>query len=239
MLYSLQIDAPVYNFPKQYPECPEYAEKCWMSKIGYDHLAEPLCKTSVAAQRSLWHMLSSHRQITLSTCILQRRFKSCTTVTDAFKRAFQEIAQPVAVITGHGREIGARGITVSSLTSLSVNPPRVMFNIKRPSKALCAVGKDFVAHMLHYQDDHISIATRLAQNEQHNTDEWHEDDSSWSVNNKGIPILQNTTKIHCATEHMFEVSDHCIVVGRVINVELAEENGTGLVYRQHHFSGSS
>lgn len=188
-------------------------------------------------------MLARHRRliastISLSTTITKRL--SSTTLNSAFKKAFGELAQPVVVVTGCDINSVPRGITVSSLTSLSLEPPRVMFSIRTPSRALQALHKNFIVHMLRHTASHIEVAVRLSQNEKVEEDEWHADRETWDFTDNNIPTLQhgNSTRLYCTTERMIDIDKQCIIIARVDEIELASSSAPGLVYRKQNFDRS-
>ena len=139
----------------------------------------------------------------------------------------------------------ARGITVSSFTSLSLDPPRVMFNIKTPSRALDAMEHRFAAHFLGADGESIAWAKRFASNEADHDREhggtgveggrW-EGEACWSRSKDGIPVYKGASgTILCETEREIYVGDHVIVVGRVTATDGHKGSKTGLVWQHHSF----
>lgn len=176
-------------------------------------------------------------------CRAFRRVTDCSgtyrkySTADNLRSALRHFPQPVVLLTGRSHDDKPRGIIVSSFTSLSLDPPRVTFNVKTPSRALSAMQHGFIAHILTYSPEHIQLAKQFSTN---NID----DESTlfrgplWTQNATDAPALKDdasVTKIFCATNQMVQVGDHCIVIGNVLNVIAATSQQPGMVYRNRKF----
>lgn len=157
----------------------------------------------------------------------------------SLKRIFRHLPQHVVVVTAAVPESGiTKGITVSSFTTLSIDPPRVLFNVKMPSSALRAINSGFVAQLFSYNEKNIFIAKHFAMNEQDRRPLsfpkcFLSDDTE---NADGI-TANDVTYISCSLDRLIEVDDHCIVIGLVQAVrELGPQPQTNhLFYRNHKF----
>lgn len=163
--------------------------------------------------------------------------KRYLSTADSLRSALRNYPQPVALITAVASHENAqpRGIIVSSLTSLSLNPPLVTFNVKVPSRALSAMHESFVAHILTCSDDHISLARQFSKPEACGCD-WHLDQLWETASSEEAPVLKDTatTKLYCTMRQMVNVEDHCIVIGNVDRVHQGTTTD-GLVYRNGEF----
>lgn len=124
---------------------------------------------------------------------------------------------------------------MSSFTTLSIDPPRVIFNVKKPSKALEAMRTEFVANLLFYKEDHIRIAKHFAANNKRESSD--QELTLWRSATDGACRLaaDDVSYISCTTEHLIEVEDHCIIIGLVKDVHKHETEISPLFYKDHNF----
>lgn len=156
---------------------------------------------------------------------------------ESLREAFRIRPQPVAIITACEPDQQPRGITVSSFTSLSMDPPRVTFNVKTPSRALSAMRHGFFANLLTHSPKHVEFARKFAMNESTTEGDWYRNEEFWKTDETGVPVLRDseTTRIYCTTERLVDVGDHCIVIGRVERIDRAQGRPSTLLYRDHKF----
>jgi flavin reductase (DIM6/NTAB) family NADH-FMN oxidoreductase RutF len=117
------------------------------------------------------------------------------------------------------------GITVNSFTSVSLEPPLVLWNIARESRSTAAFMEagEFVVNML--ASDQVTVSDHFAQPERPVFDNLSRDDGI-----DGPPVLANCIAyLYCRTEAIHEGGDHCIIVGEVTRYELGR-NADPLLY---------
>ena len=123
------------------------------------------------------------------------------------------------------------GMTVNSFASLSLDPPLILWSIRRQAKcsALFAPGVDFNVNILaanqleaaHVFASSASGAEKFAA-------------VSWSEGRSGVPNLDGTlASLECCCEAVHEGGDHLIIVGRVMNLICA--GGAPLLFVQGTF----
>lgn len=134
-----------------------------------------------------------------------------------FRQAMRLTAASVAVVSTDGSS-GRAGLTVSSLCSLSVEPPALIFCVNRASRSLGALMENgvFAANFLANGQSRIAdvfagIAPEFAQDRFAIGD--------WRTLVTGAPVLGGALcNFDCRIAQTFEFSTHRIVVGDVLAV---------------------
>ena len=135
-----------------------------------------------------------------------------------FREAMGRTASGVTVVTSDGAA-GRVGVTVSSLCSLSMEPPSVLFCLHRDSRSLPAILANgvFAANIL-AQGQH-----RVADSFAGLIPEYRDDRfaaGEWDALTTGAPILQGALcRFDCKVAQVFEFGTHRIVAGEVIALE--------------------
>jgi flavin reductase (DIM6/NTAB) family NADH-FMN oxidoreductase RutF len=133
----------------------------------------------------------------------------------AFRDALGLFATGVVVITSAGKaggnHAGHLGATISSFSSVSLDPPLILFSIGRHSKAFTAWQSvdSFAVNIL--GEEQSAISTRFARAL---TDKW--DGVETRLGLGGTPLLAGALAwIECRSYAKYEGGDHLIVVGEV------------------------
>jgi len=133
-----------------------------------------------------------------------------------FRQAIGCFATGVAIVTTeHDGQL--HGMTVNSLTSVSLRPTLLLVCLARPSRTEAAVAKrgSFVINILGH--DQAGISDRFAKRAEDHFDI----PSLFSVRDDGLPVVKRATnRFYCQTEHLYPGGDHTIVVGRVTEAEM-------------------
>ncbi len=130
----------------------------------------------------------------------------------------------VAVITAEGIE-APLGITVNSFSSVSLDPPLVLWCLDKKSDRFDTFtrARHYVINILGTQ--HSEISSRLARQGQHRLDGI--DMVSTSV---GLPALADAIAVfECESHAVHNAGDHVILLGRVVNF-FRQEAGAPLVF---------
>lgn len=138
-----------------------------------------------------------------------------------FRDALGLFATGVVVITsagnvgcGNADHNGYLGATVSSFSSVSLDPPLILFNIGRHSKAFAAWQSvdHFAVNIL--CENQSAISTRFARAL---TDKW--DGVSVCTGLGGVPLLSDALAwIECQSYAKYDGGDHLIIVGEVLSL---------------------
>lgn len=140
-----------------------------------------------------------------------------------FRQAMGYFASGVTVVTTayQGEQYG---MTVSSFSSLSLNPRLVLICIDRsvPSHdALVGAGM-FVINMLDKRQEHLSRRFATTSPDKFKGLAWH-------TGTLGLPVLDHVLAVvECRTYAQAEGGDHTIFIGEVVDTEVNE--GAPLLY---------
>jgi flavin reductase (DIM6/NTAB) family NADH-FMN oxidoreductase RutF len=140
-----------------------------------------------------------------------------------FRRVMGGFATGVAVVATRD-ERGLAGMTVNSLTSVSLSPPLLLVCLARDTRTARAVtaSKAFSVNLLAAGQG--STSDRFARP---GKDPF--SDLSVGFDAEGVPVLsEGLGHLACTTESVHEGGDHLIVVGRVVGGDLRE--GSPLVF---------
>lgn len=132
----------------------------------------------------------------------------------AFKAAFRSTAGSVSIITAGG--IRPVGFTATSLTSLSVAPPMVSFNITRTSSSWPAVSRaqHLAAHLLHRDQEDLARTFATSGIDRFATA------GDWVPGPHGLPLLQGAlARLVLAVHSCLPVGDSAVVVSEVLDIE--------------------
>lgn len=137
-----------------------------------------------------------------------------------FRLAMRNLASGVAIVAT-GSEIKRRGLTVSSVTSLCMEPPCLLVGVKSSSEAHAAIlanGRFGVSLLGSGQED---LALRFAGGangiERFAT-------ATWEQGVLDVPLLGSAIgALECALHHHQVVGTHGVFIGRIV----ATRGGTG------------
>ncbi len=128
-----------------------------------------------------------------------------------FRDALGLFATGVAVITGTAQDGARLGATVSSFSSVSLDPPLVLFSLGRNAKAFPAweAVKTFAVNIL--AEEQSATSTRFARAL---TDKWEGIECCFGAN--GSPLLHGALAwLECTSFARYDGGDHVIFVGYV------------------------
>ena len=150
---------------------------------------------------------------------------------DAFRRACGRFATGVAVATVLDRHGIPHGLTVSSFTSVSLQPPLVLIclgheaSVIGPFRAATYFGINVLS------DRQRELSERFARP---GMDRF--DGLRWDSGATGAPLIPGALAvIECAAERRLPSGDHDIFVGRMVRAEVRE--GKPLLYFASQYRG--
>lgn len=130
----------------------------------------------------------------------------------AFRQALGSFATGVTVITAEGADGTKVGTTANSFSSLSLDPPLVLWSCIKASNS-CPVfesASHFNVNVLAF--DQLDISNHFARSQD---DKFA--DVEWSEGVGGAPILPNcAARFQCETYNQLEGGDHRIFIGKVV-----------------------
>ncbi len=143
----------------------------------------------------------------------------------AFRTALGSFPTGVAVVTTTASAQHHLGITVNSFTSVSLDPPLVLWCMDKKSDRYHAFtkAKSYTVSIL--GTEHREVSARLATQGNHNLD-----GIALRATSLGPPALADAlASFECEAEAMHEAGDHAILIGRVVRFS-RHDDGAPLVF---------
>lgn len=152
---------------------------------------------------------------------------------DDFRGAMRDLAGGVSVITvGRGDEIS--GMTVTSVSSLSVEPATLIVSINRRASSWPLLRKHGVFGVNILSADHQGIAERFSGVGGLSGAERFAG-AEWITLVSGVPLLSGAlAAFDCEVEDVVERHSHVIVIGRVLDLRVTS-GAPALVYWQRQY----
>jgi len=150
-----------------------------------------------------------------------------------FRNAMRQLTGGVSVITaGRGRDVS--GMTVTSVSSLSVDPPALIVSVNRESSSWPLVKRYGFFGVNILTSDQIDIAERFTgKGELKGADRFAR--ARWITRASGVPLLVGAlAAIDCEVEDIVERHSHAIVIGRVLDVAVSTRTAA-LAYWQGRY----
>ena len=147
----------------------------------------------------------------------------------AFRDALSRFGTGVTIVTANTAD-GPRGITVNSFTSVSLDPPLVLWSASLGSRRYPHFSKaqDIAIHVLAEDQHHICDAFSRS----HNAFEglhWHE-------SARGVPLIDDClARFECSKVAEHDGGDHAIIVSRVHRLTMRD--GAPLLFFGGSFGG--
>jgi flavin reductase (DIM6/NTAB) family NADH-FMN oxidoreductase RutF len=134
-----------------------------------------------------------------------------------FRGAMRHLTGGVSVITaGRGQDIS--GMTVTSVTSLSVDPPTLIVSVNREASSWPLLKRHGFFGVNILAADQIEVAERFAGKGGLKGAERFAG-AQWTTRVSGVPLLLGAlSAIDCAVEEAIERHSHVIVIGRVLDI---------------------
>jgi flavin reductase (DIM6/NTAB) family NADH-FMN oxidoreductase RutF len=152
---------------------------------------------------------------------------------DDFRGAMRRLAGGVSVITvGRGNDI--TGMTVTSVSSLSVDPPTLVVSINRESSSWPLLKRHGCFGVNILTADQLDIAERFSGKDGLKGAARFAG-AQWITLASGVPLLAGAlSAIDCEVEEIVERHSHAIVIGRVLDMRFASRN-SALAYWQGQY----
>jgi flavin reductase (DIM6/NTAB) family NADH-FMN oxidoreductase RutF len=150
-----------------------------------------------------------------------------------FRNAMRHLTGGVSVITaGRGRDVS--GMTVTSVSSLSVDPPALIVSINRESSSWPLVKRYGFFGVNILTSDQIDIAERFTgKGGLKGADRFA--GARWMTRASGVPLLVGAlAAVDCEVEDIVERHSHAIVIGRVMDVAVSTRTAA-LAYWQGRY----
>jgi len=132
--------------------------------------------------------------------------------SNAFRRCLGKFATGVTVVTCLDAAGRPCGITANSFSSVSLDPPLILWNIAKVSNSLEAYkqAEYFAINVL--AADHQAVATHFAR-----SDHTRFANVDHVMSERGSPLLSDTlAQFECRTNAIHDCGDHFIIIGEVV-----------------------
>lgn len=162
-------------------------------------------------------------------------------LSDRLRKLMRGIPHSVVVVTStalssdHRTHPAYKGMTVSSFTTLSMEPsPIITFNIRQPSQTLTAISKSkqFLIHILSATESGARIADAFTKGNTIGSDlfrnpaflvlnTWRKDGTDHSLDPPLLAAQGITKVLKCELleeKGLIEVGDHVLVLGKVLSI---------------------
>ena len=143
-------------------------------------------------------------------------------IQDNFRLAMRRYIYSVSIMSNKDDNRNLNAITVSSVTSISMDPPSILICINKSSRIhnTLQVGSKFCINLLNKQQIELSnICSDEDSYEKRFSDE------HWNI--KEIPFLSNAqANIFCKVDKLTSYHTHTIIIGLVEDANYAEEIST-------------
>lgn len=144
-----------------------------------------------------------------------------------FRSVMRRLAGGVSIITA-GKNDDITGMTVTSLTSLSADPPRLLVSINRQASAFALIERYRLFGVNILGSDQQELAARFSNARLKGKERF--EGTQWSPGPAGMPLLgQSLATVECQVEEIIERHSHGLIVGRLLSFDLSHRL-SGLVY---------
>jgi flavin reductase (DIM6/NTAB) family NADH-FMN oxidoreductase RutF len=143
-----------------------------------------------------------------------------------FRQVMGCFATGIAVVTAQNSELGRFGLTVNSLSSVSLAPPLLLFCLDKAAHlhAPFRQADTFTINILARNQDNIS---RHFADRNHNP----APPAMWDDALSAVPTLRDTLGwLHCRSYAHYNGGDHTIFVGEVIDLHKRSDDAEPLLY---------
>ncbi len=143
-----------------------------------------------------------------------------------FKNALKLWASGVTVVTSKSESFGLKGMTATSFSSVSLDPPQILVCINKTADTGDAVleGKTFAVNILKADQQEISnqFAGGASQEERFANVAWHEGET-------GSPVIDDAlASLECTVVDQVQAGTHWVIIGEVQAVSC--HDGEPLMY---------
>lgn len=150
---------------------------------------------------------------------------------EEFRRACGRFASGVTVASITDEQGAAHGLTVSSFTSVSLEPPLILICLAHSVTEIEAFrrARHFGISILREQDREVSTGFASKGHGRFNS-------IAWRRGHSGVPLIDcSLATLECETHHRMAAGDHDILIGRVIHTQV--EDGAPLLHYASRYHG--
>lgn len=155
-----------------------------------------------------------------------------------FKAIMASAAGPATVVTAMTVDGSPRGLTMSAVCSVSLDPPLILVCVDRGSATLAAIreSRSFTVNYLRRGSEAVALEFATKSLDKFVGRKWER-----SVTGLGGPILADCNAAHavCVVTDLIDAGDHVIAVGEVREGGVREEHAVLAYARRTFFAASA
>lgn len=141
-----------------------------------------------------------------------------------FCRTCAKFPTGVTILTTRDAQGGARGMTASSFTSVSLDPPLVLVCVDHKASVMAHLRTAEHVGINILSEDQSALSTHFARK---GADRF--ETVEWTAGHHGVPLIPGVLAwLECGIERMVAAGDHTILIAEVLRVEY--HDGRPLVY---------
>jgi (E)-2-((N-methylformamido)methylene)succinate hydrolase len=147
-----------------------------------------------------------------------------------FRAACGLFPSGVTVVTRRSPDGGSYGMTVSSFTSVSLEPPLILVCIDKRAGLVFELGHPeyFAVNIL--SEEQQDLAVRFSAY----PDKKRFEGLPWQEGHGGVPLIEGVVAtLACSMENVIEAGDHFVLLGRV--EEIRQHEGRALVWCESRY----
>ena len=153
-------------------------------------------------------------------------------IGDDLRAVMRNVPSPVTVVTFAGPD-GAKGITIGSFTSVSLDPPLISFNVMLDSSMHDVLVRADLYAVQILSEQQAALSERFSIPEQSSVQQF--SGVRHRINGDAVPIIDDVlATLHCRSFNVVPAGDHSLFIGEVLEVT-ANNNGKPLLYYQQSY----
>jgi flavin reductase (DIM6/NTAB) family NADH-FMN oxidoreductase RutF len=152
-------------------------------------------------------------------------------IQDSLKEVMRGFPQGVTVITTRAKG-KLWGVTVSSFTTVSLEPPLILVSLMKevPTSGAVASAGGFTVNLL--ADDQRSVSERFARRMPLG-DRF--EGLRYQSGSEGYPVIDGATGyLHCKRWRIYDGGDHLLILGRVVKAERLNHKPPLVYFKQQY-----
>lgn len=154
----------------------------------------------------------------------------------SFRAAMRQLPGGVSVVTS-GRDGGRTGLVATSVSSLSAEPPTLMFGLNLASSTALVLRRQGAFAVNFLAASHADVAERFSGRRGEKGEERYAG-AHWSEGVTGSALLDGAlASLDCEVEELIERHTHAIVIGRIREIRIGRQQ-PALIYRDGRFESS-
>lgn len=127
------------------------------------------------------------------------------------RQAFGSFATGVTIVTTTDSQGQPVGLTANSFTSVSLEPPLVLFCLDRNSSSLPRFQRSCVFGINVLSSDQQELSSRFVKRGEDRFK-----DVSWALRDTGVPVIEGAAAtFECDSHATVDAGDHIVFIGRV------------------------